>query len=86
MLQGHGYPYEQVLQQYNDEIVLVVCAYLPQFQTFSRTKGVATCLIVGFFISVDAVGYDRLDRRPWFQEEEVLALVHGSLIGCSQEA
>ncbi|KAG0617382.1 hypothetical protein M758_5G185800 [Ceratodon purpureus] len=39
MLQGPGYPYEQVLKQYNDEIGLVVCAYLPQFQTFPRTDG-----------------------------------------------
>ena len=45
MLQGPGYPYEQVLKQYNNEIGLVMCAYLPQFQTFHRTRGMAVLLI-----------------------------------------
>lgn len=44
MLQGPGYPYEQVLKQYYDEIGLVMCAYLPQFQTFHYTEGLAFLL------------------------------------------
>nr|XP_024398372.1 endoglucanase 25-like [Physcomitrium patens]XP_024398373.1 endoglucanase 25-like [Physcomitrium patens]XP_024398375.1 endoglucanase 25-like [Physcomitrium patens]XP_024398376.1 endoglucanase 25-like [Physcomitrium patens]XP_024398377.1 endoglucanase 25-like [Physcomitrium patens]PNR37396.1 hypothetical protein PHYPA_020505 [Physcomitrium patens] len=39
MLQGPGYPYEQALRQYNNETNLVVCAYIPQFEIFHRTKG-----------------------------------------------
>ncbi|KAG0581416.1 hypothetical protein KC19_4G249800 [Ceratodon purpureus] len=39
MLQGPGYPYEQVLKQYNNETNLAMCAYLPQFKTFNRTAG-----------------------------------------------
>lgn len=39
ILQGPGYPYEQTLKQYNNETNLVMCAYLPQFRTWNRTKG-----------------------------------------------
>lgn len=39
ILQGPGYPYEQVLAQYHNQTNLVMCAYLPEFKTFNRTKG-----------------------------------------------
>ncbi|KAH9545068.1 hypothetical protein CY35_12G029600 [Sphagnum magellanicum] len=37
ILQGPGYPYEQMLSQYNNQTNLVMCAYLPYFTTFPRT-------------------------------------------------
>lgn len=49
MLQGPGYPYEQVLKQYNNETNLVMCAYLPEFKTFNRTAGME------FFFSLRAL-------------------------------
>ncbi|CAH8371462.1 unnamed protein product [Eruca vesicaria subsp. sativa] len=34
-----GYPAEEVLRQYHDQISIVMCSYLPSFNTFKRTKG-----------------------------------------------
>eukprot|EP00249_Psilotum_nudum_P001463 c13927_g1_i1 orf=524-2356(-) len=39
LLLSPGYPYEDVLRQYNNGTELVMCSYLPAYKTFNRTKG-----------------------------------------------
>lgn len=39
MMMNPGYPYEEVLRQYNNETNIIMCSYLPQFKAFNVTKG-----------------------------------------------
>ncbi|KAK9669775.1 hypothetical protein RND81_13G153800 [Saponaria officinalis] len=34
-----GYPYEEMLQSYHNQTGIIMCSYLPYFNSFNRTKG-----------------------------------------------
>lgn len=35
-----GYPYEEILSAFHNQTGIIMCSYLPYFNSFNRTKGV----------------------------------------------
>lgn len=39
LMQSPPYPYEDLLNQYNNETNLIMCSYLPKYKQWNQTKG-----------------------------------------------